>query len=411
MSFAGGFTLGMVQAGFKLVGKRELAGGFGVANCEANRHLLGHDWISEVGDSTTWTVPGGGVDVVFGNPPCSGWSVMSAKSFRGADSPALSCTWAFAEYVARARPRIAVFESVQQAFSHKDGLPTMRALRDLVEERTGDRYDLYHIRHNAYTVGGCAQRRRYFWLISKVPFGIEVPQLQMLPTVTDAIGDLAPLTDTWYPQPYRSPAHPWAHHLLAPDGVVDGHATLDTPFTRRLRDLLHAVEWKPGESLSPVMRRCYQVNGALPSSFGDVARLIERDFAMGFTTPVRWRGDTSGRVITGGGMSLIVHPWLPRTLTHRECARVLGFPDNWYIQPLRKVSGLGTTWGKGITTHCGRWIGEWIKNSLDGSPGSDRGTSLGEREYSMNSTNTWKSWSPRVSSYPTPSHSELLAVV
>jgi len=29
--FAGGFTLGMVQAGFHLVGKREMKAGFGVA--------------------------------------------------------------------------------------------------------------------------------------------------------------------------------------------------------------------------------------------------------------------------------------------------------------------------------------------------------------------------------------------
>src|SRR5687767_6832120 len=100
MSFAGGFTLGMVQAGFELVGKRELKGGFGVPSCEANRHLLGNNWRSEIGEPETWTVPEGGVDVTFGNPPCSGWSVMSAKHFRGADSPALSCTWAFADYVA-----------------------------------------------------------------------------------------------------------------------------------------------------------------------------------------------------------------------------------------------------------------------------------------------------------------------
>lgn len=71
MGFAGGFTLGVVQAGFKLIGKRELPGGFGVANCEANRHLLGDSWQTEVGQERSWT-PVRDAQLLFGNPPCSG---------------------------------------------------------------------------------------------------------------------------------------------------------------------------------------------------------------------------------------------------------------------------------------------------------------------------------------------------
>src|SRR3954468_937403 len=98
LGFAGGFTLGMVQAGFELVGKRELRGGFGVANCEANRHLLGDSWHAEATDHERWTVPREGAELVFGNPPCSGFSVMSAKEFRGADSKINHCMWAFVDY-------------------------------------------------------------------------------------------------------------------------------------------------------------------------------------------------------------------------------------------------------------------------------------------------------------------------
>ena len=99
--FAGGFTLGLVQAGFKLIGKREMKGGFGVANCEANRHLLGVDWDAEAVSPEAWSVPQGGADLVAGNPPCSGFSVLSSKEFRGADSKINACMWAFAEYAAR----------------------------------------------------------------------------------------------------------------------------------------------------------------------------------------------------------------------------------------------------------------------------------------------------------------------
>jgi hypothetical protein len=71
MCFAGGFTLGAVQAGFELAGKCEMKGGFGAPNCEANRHLLGQDWKLQVGDPSTWEHPGGEVVLVTGNPPCS----------------------------------------------------------------------------------------------------------------------------------------------------------------------------------------------------------------------------------------------------------------------------------------------------------------------------------------------------
>lgn len=60
----------MAQAGFELVGKRELKGAFGAANCEANRHLLGYNWKTQAGEPESWEVIPG-TDVCFGNPPCS----------------------------------------------------------------------------------------------------------------------------------------------------------------------------------------------------------------------------------------------------------------------------------------------------------------------------------------------------
>lgn len=67
----------------------------------------------------------------------------------------------------------------------------------------------------------------------------------------------------------------------------------------------------------------------------------------------------------------------------------MGFPDDWLIEPLRNVSGLAATWGKGITVDCGRWIGGWAKAALDESPGSFRGVEIGEREFLIDSTYSW----------------------
>jgi len=318
---------------------------------------------------------------------------MSAKSFRGANSKVNACMWAFADYVIRARPTIAVFESVQQARNRPDGLDLMRRLRAHVEEDTGDRWTLYHVRHNAYSVGGCAQRKRYFWLISRVPFGVEVPQPRTLPVLADVIADLAPLGRTWHAQPYRAPVtHMWTEQLRSASGAVDGHVHVSNPLTQRVADLIDGCGWEPGASLGEICRRYYEKHGRLPASMAQgEAKIVANDFAMGFTTVTRWRGEQPARVITGASLQLVIHPWLDRMITHREAARILGFPDDWLIKPLRGVSGLNLTWGKGISVHCGRWIGGWIARALDGNPGTHVGSLIGEREYDIDVTHAWKS--------------------
>ena len=371
--FAGGFTLGMVQAGFTLVGKREMKGGFGVANCEANRHLLGSHWAAQSVAPEEWSPVD--AEVVFGNPPCSGFSVMSAKDFRGADSKINHCMWAFVDYAARVRPYVAVFESVQNAYTSADGHTLMRQLRDRIQDRTGHTYTLYHVRHNAVAVGGAAVRRRYFWLASRVPFGIERPSLARYPVLNDVIGDLEPLGPTWQAQPYRSPPSWWSTTRRSRSGAVDGHVVLSNPLTRRMADLMAGVAWDPGMHIGQVAQRYWDTYAKLPDSWRDTEeKIVKNEFFMGFTTPTRWHGDRYGRVVTGAGLHNIVHPRLDRTVTHREVARILGFPDDWRILPLRKVSGLNMTWGKGITVDCGRWIGGWIRAALDDTPGSYHGT-------------------------------------
>jgi site-specific DNA-cytosine methylase len=392
LGFAGGFTMGMVAAGFQLAGKREMRGGFGVANCEANRHLLGDGWEAESCDPAHWSVPGSGVDVVFGNPPCSGFSVMSSKEFRGADSKINHCMWAFIEYAARCLPQVAVFESVQMAFTRPDGLDLMRRLRDRIEELTSERYTIHHVLHNALAVGGSSMRRRYFLVLSRVPFGVERVAPTRVPVLDEVIGDLATLPESWELVPYDQEPSWWAASRRSDVGGVDGHRSIDNPITRRIRDLIRGTVWNTGESIATVAKRFYHSHGRLPDSWmATEQKIIRNDFNMGFTTPVRWAGDRYSRVITGGSLYTTVHPHLPRTLTHREAARIMGFPDDWRIAPLRGQPGLQMTWGKGITVDCGRWIGDWIRCALDGSPGSEAGISIGDREFLIDATHWYDS--------------------
>lgn len=391
--FAGGFTLGVVQAGFKLVGKREKKGGFGARNCEANRHLLGDGWTTEACDPSEWSVPNGGVSFVFGNPPCSGFSVLSSKTFRGRDSKINQCMWDFVEYAARVRPEVAIFESVQLAFTQ--GRSLMQDLRTRLEELTGDDYHLYHVLHNALSVGGPAMRKRYFWVASRVPFGVEVPQLEQIPLLRDVIEDLVALDQKWETQRYwLGPT--WYSGRVRDryeDGhdVVDGHVCLDTPYTRRTLDLLDKVQWNPNEHIQQTTRRYFEEYGELPPSWSHLTdKLKGKNFFQGYQTPIMWHPDHHARVATGGALLHAVHWAEKRMFTHREVARVLGFPDSWLIEPLKGTPGLFLTWGKGITVDCGRWIATWARYSLDDLPGRYTGEPIGERESLIDVTNAWQ---------------------
>lgn len=301
--FGGGFTLGTVRAGFELVGKKSREIGFGVLNCLANRPLIGYGWESQAEEPWKWE-PIDDVDLVFGNPPCSGFSTLSPKAFRGVDSSINECMWELVRYAAKVKPKIVVFESVQQAFTQ--GISLMRALHAELCETTGLPYVLYHVLHNNASVGGCSIRKRYFWVASLVPFGVEscttrwdedglhFEELEYVPPFNDVLTDLVPLGLTMHPQPYRGTI---THHSDRCDdlwsdvrdrdctcrvtvmhssrwvreqihdgqGMVDGHDIARSPTFDRIKELLdEGMDWAEGERISDVLRRYWKMYGKLP---------------------------------------------------------------------------------------------------------------------------------------------------
>lgn len=463
--FGGGFTLGTVQAGFDLVAKKGREVGFGVLNTLANRHLLGTRWEVESGDPAMW-VPEE-ANFVFGNPPCSGFSTLSRKDFRGMDSSINECMWELVRYAGKVAPEIVAWESVQQAF--RQGRPLMQALREELEKISGKRYRLYHVLHNNASLGGASIRRRYFWVAVRedIEFGVESNgtrydfqkqeliryEMTRVPFLEDVLCDLEDLGLTMERQSYRGvlcPCQPYMDELGHPQwectcraayvktgswwtrehmhdgtGTVDGHDVFRSPTLMRIEEAHEEAEkigkpWQQGERMSEVLERIYRETGEVPKSwhyeskkpmltteggfiYGDDGkkmmepirkdkRLIETGFAMGVNQPYKWYADQMGRVLTGGAVHLFVHPHRPRSFTHREAARIQGFPDAWNIWPVRRAPDLGPGWGKGVPVHAGRWIADWAKQSIEGNPGSLRGEPLedGDREWIINVTNDYE---------------------
>jgi len=386
---AGGMVLGFLQSGFELVyrcGTLDL----GAENMENNRRITGWGWTSRYSDDPDeWDTPD--ADVVVGSPPCSGYSTLTSKQHRGMDAAINRHINVFAQYVSRVQPQVAAFESVQQAYSQ--GREHMQGLRDKLEANSGMRYDLLHVKHNNLSCGGAAMRKRYFWVVSRIPFGMDPPIIWRVPTLNETIGDLTGLCDTWEAQTYRRPETWWSSRRRSLDYSVDGHATRRLTKARRINALIAALdgEWPQGWNETDAARAVYARHGRLPDEWKPLEeRLVANNFDLGINQLVRWRGDRPARVLTGNALGQALHPTENRLLSLREAMRIQGWPDAWRLKGLSEVARANLMPGKGVPVDASRWLAHWVRESIEGRPGSMRGVPVGDREYLFDSTYNYK---------------------
>jgi FkbM family methyltransferase len=249
-----------------------------------------------------------------------------------------------------------------------------------------------------------------------VPFGVELPELKWLPTFEDAVGDLRHLPVSWDSQKVTSPPTWWSSSLRTTDSSVDGHAIIENAYTARQYSLIrYPVRWEPGDKEADVLARYYAEFGELPEEFryegAGKHRGITRDKVLidrgldpgGFSQPRCWPLDEPGRVINGAGPYMLFHPD-GRLATNREVARVMGFPDAWKCGSLRGDKRLHSYWGKGSSVAPGEWVLNWLRESLDGSPGSLAGELQPDGSYLINVASHWRAVEKKVygSSAPAP---------
>jgi hypothetical protein len=195
----------------------------------------------------------------------------------------------------------------------------------------------------------------------------------------------------------------WSESRRSKTGMVDGHMDPpDGPYKRRIYDMAkseQAVEWKPGEGDTDMLRRWYETHGSLPESWDYVSpgkeasravQMIDRDFKMGgFSKPKHWPWNMPGRVINGSGPIQVWHPD-GRFSTHREIARLMGFPDDWVVGTARDSRSLTAYWGKGTSVSPAKWVLDWVSHSLDGNPGSYVGEELESGDHLIDVSVDWK---------------------
>ena len=254
-------SLGFVEAGMNM----QLRTGtlnFGNPVAELNRKHLGSNWEAFFSDDPSeW--PAKKADAIVGCPPCSGWSVWSGPMNRGLDAPAHEHTRAFMKYAARVKPSMVVFECVQQAYTQ--GRDAMVDYRKMVEDLSGKKYDLYHVKMNNLQVGGFSYRPRYFWVATRkgLKFGAQAIAPKEMPTIMDVIGDLEDLEVTWDAQKIKSKPNKYVKSLRRQNNMVDGHFAKQNLHAQRIAevfDILGNEGWEGRENLSVALKNAVKQN-------------------------------------------------------------------------------------------------------------------------------------------------------
>jgi DNA (cytosine-5)-methyltransferase 1 len=306
---AGGLMLGFRRAGFQILGsydlKRVVAANLALNFPDVPHHLadLGQITVEEIRQDLMGASP----DVVFGGPPCQGFSVFGPRRFihtRGVtpeEDPRNELLFAFADLAAGLSPRVILLENVKGLLStNREGIPYVELLRARLEA-AGYTFEYQLINTADY---GVPQRRErvlgiatrhgmaYTWPEPKF-FREPKPWQKRWATVGDSIMDLAE------PDTYDNQAShvPMAHKPL----VVERYGFI--PEGGRL----------PEADLPERLRGGYRTDRI--RNFSHVYRRLSRDEPATTLVP--------------GHNAFPVHPTLPRTLTVREAARLQTFPD-WF---------------------------------------------------------------------------------
>ena len=248
--------------------------------------------------------------VVFGGPPCQGFSYSNSRT-RTAGNPE---NWLFTEFlrVVRAwQPDIVVFENVQGIVNTANGTFLRHVLRGLEELK----YNAIHGVLNAADFGVAQNRARLFLLASRHRcHTLHLPEPQILnpPTVAEAIGDLPPLANGAHENrlPYKCEA--------------------TSSYARRLRGGMRECANHLVTKSSPVVIQRYR---AVPQggNWTDIPALMMKNYVDRSRCHTgiyhRLHSEQPSVVIGNYRKNMLIHPVQHRGLSVREAARIQSFPD------------------------------------------------------------------------------------
>jgi DNA (cytosine-5)-methyltransferase 1 len=250
--------------------------------------------------------------VLFGGPPCQGFSVSNSKT-RNKENPK---NWLFKEFFRFAktiRPNWIVIENVTGIKETEGGYFLEKILNEL--DRLG-----YLVTHNVLTAsdyGVPQSRNRYFIVANSNNIDFEFPKpFQNIVTVYEAIGDLPDLPNghTISRMNYKTnhPHSTFTNQMRnGVEYVYNNLVTMNAPhIIKRYKHIPQGGNW---ENIPKRLMKNYSDRERCHT--GIYHRLIESEPA---------------KVIGNFRKNMLVHPRQDRGLSVREAARLQSFPD-YYI--------------------------------------------------------------------------------
>lgn len=325
-SGVGGLSLGFHQAGFDVVRAFDAEQRHVETYC---RNFGDRGSVMDLGKASgdelldMCDLRPGDVDVVFGGPPCQGFSYGGRRNPYDSRNRLLLH---FIRLVAEIRPRLFVMENVAGLLSSIGESKLKRLLERAHEAGYNVRYPVQILDASRY---GVPQRRHRVFVIG-AKRGCRLPryptpshgQRRPSPTVAEAISDLPIIEDHDYL--FESDGYagklgaPTAYSLSlrrAPPSMISGSSTVLTGClrTRHSPAVIRRFRRTPPGSQEPISRY-YRLH---PDRLAPTLRA---------GTNVDYGKHTAPRPI---------HYSVPRCITVREAARLHGFPDWFEFHPAR----------------------------------------------------------------------------
>jgi DNA (cytosine-5)-methyltransferase 1 len=361
-SGAGGLSLGLEQAGFRVVVGVDADG----EAVETHRHHFG-------GLTAAWDlaepdrvarlatlIRTAGIDLVAGGPPCQPFSKAGRSMFRhrvrhglrDPYDPDRDLWQAFLEVVRLAEPRALLMENVPDMALDRE----MFILRTLVHELETLGYSVEERVVDTWRYG-VPQFRQRLILAAVRGGGFRWPaEAEEQVTVGGAIGDLPEVTGGWRPvagadgfASYSGPRTAYQRRMRA--GVpVPGRDKVFDHITRPVRDDdLRAFELMDADTRYSQLPR--EVRRYRADIFDDkYKRLDENDLSRTITAHIARDG------------YWYIHPRQNRTLTVREAARLQTFPD--HIRFAGPPSAAFRQIGNAVPPLLGEHLGRSLREAL-----------------------------------------------
>ena len=317
--FAGGFSLG-VSRYFDIAGHLE-DGTFGTETFKANFPSVPVNVQLASWDLAQYK---GGVDFVYANPPCIGWSSIG-KAWRGKDKEAwrkdtrVSCTMVVAQALRDIQPKVWAFESVQNLMTRG-----AEVVSGITRDAVNLGYHVYYALHDTKFMGLAQHRRRVFVVASKVAIDWEAPDGYVVPSkvVFDEFKD--------------NPGH---------------------VFAMRLAHIPLAEKLQPRESLLTAWEREHP-NARKEAIEAGIKQLRGRPRFMDH----RLDPELPCSTIVGMVPPAQIHPYEPRYVGQNELAAFCGFPNDWVWAKSPWDTLLEIA--RGVTVTAGEWLGYNVSRAL-----------------------------------------------